>query len=162
MQPLLVIFHPSNSASILLDRAMCKSHIVQVFSNLAYSRNCSLLANILHSKCRWHRPSDRSSASRTRRRWAVIRQTVSKKCFVLCLCLLTYRWLTQKKKNLKWAEEPARVSYSTMLQKGHCGKRYSKTLFWNDEIWWKFFPCVLYTVVASEAYLILKHSPIVA
>lgn len=58
-----------------------------LFSNLAYSRNCSLLANILHSKCRWDWPSGGSAACCRWRRWAFIHQLWVKKSNWYCTCL---------------------------------------------------------------------------
>lgn len=47
-------------------------------SSPSYSCNCSLLANILHSKCRWNRPSCGSPACCWWRRYVFILETVSR------------------------------------------------------------------------------------
>lgn len=47
-------------------------------SSPSHSCNCSLLANILHSKCRWNWPSCGSTACCWRRRYVFIHETVSK------------------------------------------------------------------------------------
>lgn len=83
--------HPSWPGNVQISHS-------RVLSNLAYSRNCSLLANILHSKCRWHWPSGGSTACCRWRRWVLICQSVSKNVdnVIMRPCLLRHHWLTQK------------------------------------------------------------------